>query len=163
TAVTGLLVWSYARHRRRWMEERLDLTQDLVQKMVGHRTRLAQQDRAQWHAGEDQALEQYLGTSRQLDRMGIAAPGGGPRGGCLLGLLGLAPTFVAGDSSTNLAVAVGGIVLAYRALRNLGEGLDRLTAVALAWERVRPFWKAAEQDEAIGHPALVVPAQRSAE
>jgi ATP-binding cassette subfamily B protein len=48
-------------------------------------------------------------------------------------------------------VIVGGIVLAGRALRNLGEGFDRLTSAWVAWERVRPFWQA-EGGEPVGHP-----------
>ena len=35
----------YYRSRRRWTEDRLDMTNDLVERMVGHRTRLAQEPR----------------------------------------------------------------------------------------------------------------------
>ena len=74
------------------------------------------------------------------------------RGWFLVALLGLAPVFVGGASVTALAVTVGGIVLAYRALRGLGEGLDRLAAAWIAWERIGPLWRAARRPEPIGQP-----------
>jgi ATP-binding cassette subfamily B protein len=51
---------------------------------------------------------------------------------------------------------VGGIVLAQRSLRTLGEALEQLTAAVIAWERVRPFWQAAARPEPVGHPRFAV-------
>lgn len=42
-ALAGLLGWGCYRRRRRWTERRLDLTHDLIEGMVGHRTRVVQQ------------------------------------------------------------------------------------------------------------------------
>jgi ATP-binding cassette subfamily B protein len=39
--LTGLIGWRYVRRRRHWTAARLELTHDLVERMVGHRTRLA--------------------------------------------------------------------------------------------------------------------------
>jgi ATP-binding cassette subfamily B protein len=149
---TGLLAGVYVRRRRQWTEERLGLTDDLVERMVGHRTRLAQQVRQRWNAGEDEALERYVGTSARLDRLGVALEVLVPRGWFLAAVAGLAPAFVAGGPTPALAVTVGGIVLAYRALHNLGEGVERLTAAAIAGERVGLFWRAAARAEPAGHP-----------
>jgi ATP-binding cassette subfamily B protein len=156
---TGLLTVVQARRRRRWTEERLGLTDDLIERMVGQRTRLAQQDRARWHDGEDEALDRYLGTSARMDRLSILREVLVPRAWFVLALLALAPAFVWGSRSTPLlAAAVGGIVLAHRALRALGEALDQLTAVSIAWGRVGLFWRAAELREAAGHPRFAVSA-----
>jgi ATP-binding cassette subfamily B protein len=162
-AAALLLARAYCR-RRRWTAERLDLTNDLVERMVGHRTRLAQQARGHWNDGEDEALERYLGVSAALDRTAATLQALVPRGWFLLGLVGLAPAFLAGGrSAAALAVGVGGVVLAHRALRNLVDGLDRLSAAAIAWERVRPFWQAASRREAVGHPGFAAPAPPAAE
>jgi ATP-binding cassette subfamily B protein len=76
-----------------------------------------------------------------------------PRGWFLAGLIGLAPAFVAGGRPTAaLAIGVGGVILAYRAVRNLVEGLERLVGAAIAWERVQLFWRAAARPEPIGQP-----------
>jgi ATP-binding cassette subfamily B protein len=143
----------YSRRRRRWTEVRLEITNDLVERMLGHRTRLAQEARADWSAGEDQALERYVDAGRSLDRAAVSLQALVPRGWLILGLLALAPAFVAGARSTTaLAVGVGGTVLAYRALRSLVEGLDQLLGAAIAWERVRLFWQAAARREPLGQP-----------
>jgi ATP-binding cassette subfamily B protein len=135
------------------------MTNDLVERMVGHRTRLAQEAGDSWNDAEDQALERYLRTSARLDRTAAALHVLVPRGWFLAGFLGLAPAFVAGGrSAAALAVGVGGVVLAYRALRNLAEGLERLLAAAIAWERIRPFWRAASRPEPVGHPAFAAAA-----
>jgi ATP-binding cassette subfamily B protein len=156
---TGLLTGVGARRRGRWTQERLDLTDDLIERMVGQRTRLAQQDRAGWHDGEDEALDRYLSTSARLDGLSVLREVLVPRGWFVVALLGLAPAYVWGSRSTPLlAAGVGGIVLAHRALRTLGEALDQLTAVAIAWGRVRLFWRAAELREPAGHPRFAVPA-----
>jgi ATP-binding cassette subfamily B protein len=146
---------SYYRRRRRWTEQRLGMTNDLVERMIGHRTRLAQEARGHWNDGEDQALERYLGLSRTLDRNGLKLQALLPRCWLIAGLLGLAPAFLAGNrSSVALAVAVGGVVLAYHAFHNLVEGLDKIAAAAIAWERINIFWHAASRREPIGHPSF---------
>jgi ATP-binding cassette subfamily B protein len=66
--LSSLLGWRYVRQRRHWTATRLDLTHDLVERMLGHRTRLAQEAPAHWHDGEDQALARYVELSRDLDR-----------------------------------------------------------------------------------------------
>lgn len=152
-AITFLLGLCYLRQRRRWTDQRLDMTDDLVERMVGHRTRLAQETKADWNAGEDQALEQYVGASAALDRTGAALQVLVPRGWFLLAILGLMPAFVwGGVSPGTLAGGVGGMMLATRALRQLTESLEHMTSAMIAWERVRPVLQPAAAVEAPGHP-----------
>ena len=154
-SVTLWLGCRYYRHRQQWTAERLALTNDLVERMIGHRTRLAQEARAYWNDGEDQALEHYLEASHGLDRTGVALQVLVPRCWLLAGVLGLAPGFVTGSSSpVGLAVGVGGLVLAYRALRGLVESLDRLLGAFIAWRRIQLFRRAATRREPLGQPGL---------
>ena len=55
-----------------------------------------------------------------------------------------------------MAVGIGGVLLAYRAFGNLVQGLEKLAAAAIAWERVQLFWRAATRREPIGQPELAV-------
>ena len=124
-AFTLLIGLRYSSQRSRWTDGRLAITNDLVERMVGHRTRLAQESPEHWHDGEDQALERYLGLSRAMDRnlgLLIAIV---PRGWLFVGLIGLAPPFVSGNASQiSLAVGLGGLLLAYQALDRLAMGLS---------------------------------------
>jgi len=150
TAALGIQLY---RRQLDWTSQRLELTNDLVEQMIGHRTRLAQQPPDQWNQGEDEALERYLGVSRQVDQRAAFLSAIVPRGWLVVGLLGLMPAFVTGSNSTvTLAVALGGVVLAYRALAHLIEGGRRLSSAVIAWQRIRFLVEACQRHEPVGRP-----------
>ncbi len=160
-AVGAWLARSLIRRRSAWTTQRLDLTHNLVEHLVGHRTRLAQQPREQWNAGEDEALDKYLSASQRLDQVTMTLQVLVPRGWLLIGLLGLAPAFVRGGaSSTGLAIGVGGVLMAYKAFRSLTGGWEQLAAAFIAWREVQPFWQAANRVEPIGRPESIPHAPR---
>ena len=150
-------LWVSARYYgrlRRWTQERLDLTHDLIERMVGHRTRMVQQSPVHWHEDEDQRLERYASSSRALDRWTVGVIAGLPRGWVVVGLLGMAPYFISGAAQpTALAVALGGVLLAYRALGSVVAGLSALLRAAVAGEALEPLLTAAHGTE-IPPPAL---------
>ena len=43
----------------------------MVERMLGHSTRLVQQTPSTWHDGEDEALLKYAETNQRLDRMTV--------------------------------------------------------------------------------------------
>ena len=149
--VAAAIAWKYWQRNRGWTDVRLAMTHDLVESMVGHRTRLAQLPPDRWHAGEDESLERYLQASRAMDNSTTLLIGLLPRGWLVLGLLGLAPVFVSGTPSpASIAVAAGGMLLAYRAWRRLAAGAWQLAGAAVAWQRVSVLYDAATRPEAIG-------------
>ena len=108
--------------------------------VVGHRTRLAQEAPERWHDGEDQALARYLERSPAIDRTGAWLLALAPRGWLILGLLGLASSFVSGHGSpAALAMGLGGMLLAFRAFQKLATGMWHLAGAAIAWEQVAPL------------------------
>ncbi|WP_437592974.1 ATP-binding cassette domain-containing protein [Sorangium sp. So ce1000] len=138
----------YLVERRRWTEARLSMTHELVERMVGQRTRLAQEPRADWHAGEDAALAGYLDRSRDLDGSHVRLSALVPGMWTLAGVLGLVPAFLAGSASpASLAVALGGVLLAASALKGLLGGLSSLSGAAIAWKEVDPLFRAAARAE----------------
>jgi ABC-type multidrug transport system fused ATPase/permease subunit len=162
-AVAFLLGWRYWRQRRHWTEGRLTLTHELVERLVGHRTRLAQEGRERWHDGEDQAMARYLERSAAMDRTAAWLIAVVPRGWLFLGLLGLAPAFVAGHSSpAALAIGLGGMLLAYRALQKLAAGVWHLAGAAIAWEQVAPLFRAASRTEVGGAPSFALTSESDA-
>ncbi len=150
---SAAIAWVYFQRNRSWTEVRLRMTHALVESMVGHRTRLAQLPPDRWHEGEDEELEAYLKASKTMDRSTTALLAIAPRGWLVVGLLGLAPAFVAGGASTaRMAIAAGGMLLAYRALRRFASGAWQLAGAAVAWERVAVLYRAAMHPEPIGSP-----------
>jgi ATP-binding cassette subfamily B protein len=127
------------------------MTNDLVERMVGHRTRLAQEPRDHWHDGEDQAVERYLDQSAAMDRRGALLMALGARGWTVIGLLGLVPAFVSTSGSPlGLAVSIGGILLAQRALQKLTQGLSHVAGATIAWKQIAPLFQAAARPEQRG-------------
>lgn len=132
--------------RRTWTQTRLDLTHDLVEKMIGHRTRLAQAAPHTWHQGEDEALERYLDASQRLDTASTWLLAGAARGWLLLALLVLGLSLLDGvPPPAELAVALGGVLLAQQALNRFAFGLADLGAAAIAWRQIAPLLDALSQ------------------
>jgi ATP-binding cassette subfamily B protein len=151
--VTLLLAWRYYVRYRRWTDARLDITEGVVERLVGHRTRLAQGSPARRQEGEDRQLEGYLGLSLAMDRADLVMTAVVPRGWLLVGLGGVAGGFVSGAASpVSMAVSLGGILLAYHALDKLSSGTTQLAGAALAWRRIGSLYRASGRPEAKGDP-----------
>ena len=144
-AVTGALAAVYLRRRTGWVDRRVGLTHDLIERMVGHRTRIAQQPREQWHEGEDETLERYVHASSRMDDAAVWLLGIVPRGWMVAALAGLTPAFVQGGSRASLAVSLGGILLAERAFERLTGGVWSLAGALIAWRQTAVVFRAAER------------------
>lgn len=153
TAAVGVVCWRMYVGRARWTGVRLEMTSDLVERMVGHRTRIAQEARDDWHTNEDRALDAYVEQSFAMDRTAVwqalAA-----RGFVVFALVCLTPAFVAGASPGALAISIGGILLGYRAFHRLSASAASLLGVAVAWRQAAPVFRAASHDEPVGLPEL---------
>jgi ATP-binding cassette subfamily B protein len=155
---------TYWRERARWTEARLAMTNDLVERMVGHRTRLAQQAPERWQMGEDEAADHYHELSRQTDRRAVRLLALVPRGWLVLGLVGLVPGFLSAEVAvTAMALSLGGILLAYRALLKLATGLTHLMGAAISWRQVELLFHAAARPQPTAVPdyAVIRPDNRS--
>ncbi len=122
---------------RAWSAERLALTHDLVERMVGQRTLVAQQPSELWHRDEDRALAVYASRGRALDRAAAALTVVVPRGFLLGALLILAPRF--GEAALRpgaFAATVGGLLFVTSALRKLAQAFPALGAAAIAWRNI---------------------------
>jgi ATP-binding cassette subfamily B protein len=166
----SLVLWSAAavavglRHlerRRIWTALRVDLTHRLVERMVGHRTVLAQEGASRWLESHDRELEGYLEESSKLDRSATLALGLFARGWLPIGLIGLAPAFLAGGSALGeLAVSLGGVLIGARSLRKLAVSQSQLSGAVIAWAEVAPLFRAAARPERPGAPRPGDPVRR---
>lgn len=160
SAITAFAAWRFLARYQNWTDTRMEMTQDLVERMVGHRTRLAQEPRAQWHESEDQALAGYVSSSAGVDKTGAWLVTAIPRGWLLVGVACLAPQIVMNrTAASSVAVLLGGVLLAQ-------TGFKRLTAsfvdVAAAWvssKRIAPLFRNAARKEVLGTMPLAAESQ----
>lgn len=155
-AVAVLIGYRFLAKFERWGTARLNMTHELVESLVGHRTRLVQQQPGHWHDREDQALDDYLTTSVGVDRIGTALVAGIPRGWLLLGLSFLAPGLIsrhsalASAATPQTAITLGGILLAFTAFDRLVVSFSEIAVAWVAWKRVGPLFRAASHPRLLG-------------
>ena len=140
--------------RRAWTAARLHMTHDLIERMIGHRTRMAQESHAHWHDGEDEELEHYLQLSKNVDQSELRLIALAPRGWLIVALLGLTPAFAHGQRPEQLAIAIGGVLIAFRAFNRAATSLWQLEDAAISWKQVAPLFHAAARPEPVGIPLL---------
>lgn len=153
-ASIGLVLWCGRRHlrmRAAWASMRVAQTEQMVERMIAHRTRAVQQPADAWHESEDGALAAYVDRSRELDRSTTGLEAALPRTYVVAALVALTPVFVEGSASTvEQAVTLGVILYSGRSLRSLTFGIPRLAGAFIAWRRVREIAAAAFTRDAEG-------------
>lgn len=158
-----LLASRYGRRLADWTRSRLALTHDLIEQMVGHRTRLAQERPARRDARDDAALGHTLQQAKAMDGAWLPLHAALPGGWMAAALALLVPAFLGdGSAAVPLAISVGGILLAQRAFAGIAGGLANLARAAVAWREAGELLQAGRRDPARIPAALPVP-RRTAE
>jgi ATP-binding cassette subfamily B protein len=142
-AVLTMIGVAYARRLSRWIDARMDITNSLIEKMLGHRTRIAQLPRSRQHQGEDQELEAYLGISERLDHVVSRYVAIAPNLWLIAGLAILLPGFLhPGADPSPVALSVAGVLVAQSALQTLLGGVHQIAGLVMSWRRVGPTFRA---------------------
>ncbi|HEY2170616.1 MAG TPA: ABC transporter ATP-binding protein [Candidatus Angelobacter sp.] len=145
-----LLLLHYFRRRRQWTGLRLEMTHDLIERIVGHRTRIVQEVPDRWHAGEDETLENYLLASKRMDQMAAMLTAFGARGLMLLSMVVLAPGVISGSVATfSIAITVGGVLIGSEAIRKIVTSMMQMADTAIAWQRIQPLLAVDTQSSSI--------------
>ena len=158
TLAIAFLGWQMWRSNTQWVDTYRDMTNHLVEQMVGYRTRLAQQAPMMWHAQEDAELAQYLDASEYGARVGnwLSAM---PRVWMIFGLASLLPALIWQTAAPGaIALSLGGILLAEQAFGMLVLNIRQLVAFAKAQQQIKPLFDAARRSE---NPGLFLPAMDS--
>lgn len=136
--------WRYFGARVDWTRTRLNLTNDLVEQLMGYRTRLAQQPRDEWHLQEEQLLTDYDRFSTVMDRRHAWLKAALPHGWTLVGLLALLPFLSAPSTGViGIALTISGIVFASLSFQQMAEGLTQFSDAWVAWDQVKLLFEAA--------------------
>lgn len=150
-----VLMWRYHKANQIHGANHRAMTSDLVERMVGHRTRLAQEDPVGRHDDEDLVLNHYVRSQAQKDqaehRLSLL-----PRAWMIIAVGSV--IFLLGTPSldaTRFAVTLGGILLAFRAFGDVTSGVRSLLDVSNAWTQVKGVWGAATRSVDVGNPGGV--------
>lgn len=125
------LAAAYFKRRQGWTGERATMAHRLLESMMGHRTRLAQEPPDVRHDTEDAALEAAIRTGDAMDRTGAWLTLV-PRLWLITAVITLVPAVAGGATTMSLAVAIGGVLLGSRALQRLTSGLAHLAGAIIA-------------------------------
>jgi ATP-binding cassette subfamily B protein len=136
--------WRLVRAYTSSYAQRLAITEDLIDKVVGHRTRAIQEGPSQRHDEEDRRLSEYLSTLSAQDRLFVALSTAGR-----LFLVGagavLAVAFVGGAGAEELLAAGVGIFLGVQALNAASVAVERGVGWLAAWRAIRPLFIAGRE------------------
>ena len=128
----------YYGYRLLWTDARLSLTNDLVERMLGHATRLVQETRRHWHDDEDAQLSEYGGLSRDVDHLGVLLSLV-PRLWFIVAIGSAIPVFLRAATPESVAVAIGAVLLGGQALSRVSAGVSSLLGALIAWRRLQPL------------------------
>lgn len=117
--------------------ERVRVTTELVERMLGHRTRLIQQTPKSWHEGEDESLVQYGERAKSYDSLTIWLHQV-PRAYFLLSLPTVFFVLVLSPTQQALALILGGLTLGSATLTSLVDFVLSLGELAAQWRSIAP-------------------------
>lgn len=149
--VTVFLVRERHVRSERWTQSRVQMTELLLERMLGHRTRLVQARPEQLHQDEDAALQQYVRRGRAADFISSILVAVMPRVWMLIGI-GLVLVDFVRDVVTPVEIAIGvaGTMLGYRALASVTGAIAAVSSAVIAWRNIRPMYEAANREVQLG-------------
>lgn len=149
TFAACLFVWlarARIRSYRQLFDSRMDLTEDLVEKIVAHRTRAVQEASVMYHVAEDDDLASYLALAGRADTLRIVLTTYGRAWLLFAGLL-LGIGFVVQVPVDRLGWSGLGVMLAYLAFGAMAPAVERLAELFCAWHGIEPLVEAGRQRE----------------
>lgn len=152
------ICWYYFKHSRSWMAKYRAMINDLVERMIGQRTRLAQEDPKNWHVEEDKILENYFEHSSRLDKMGSAIYSVIVKGWLVVAFSCVASTFITSSKiDSSVIISLGGILLVSQALVRFSNISLKIIEILNSWDQIAPLFKAADRQRKKQNTASILP------
>lgn len=152
-ALCGLLIWRYMGYNLLWNDHFLSMTQNTIERILGHTTRLQSETAGTWHEEEDQILSVYGDLSRRKDRLltliGVLIP----YGWLLVGIAGVIPAFLSGTvSPAALGISFLAIIKIFEFLDNLSGSIQGIGRAWVAWIQASTLMAAPESKSQTEEP-----------
>jgi ATP-binding cassette subfamily B protein len=138
------VVYRYYRHSSRWYDAYREMTNRMVERMIGHRTRLMQQQPDCWHEDEDETLSGYMKRSKEMDNTGILLTTIVQKGWLPFGLMAVAQFYLQNPAPLHaVLISVGCIMMIDRALAHFIQGAQTVIGIMNIWNQIEPLCTAA--------------------
>lgn len=138
TAIAG-------KRNEKWTKVRISMTNNIVERMLGHRTRAVQESPRNRHSAEDDELENYVANSRGLDRLNALLSGLPSRGWLAIGFISMIPALLVRQADAPMILlTVGGLMSAQATFSALSGAVSGLLSFGVAWKSVGPLFSAAK-------------------
>ena len=135
-------------------EERVDLTDVLIEKIIGHRTRAVQEHASLRHTGEDRQLNLHVRSMKAEDFYAVAASAL-PRLWLLAAASLIGMTFVAEAPVGELIAPAIGSFLVFQGIQGSMAAVSAAATWACAWRAIRPILAAGLYRERVAREAAL--------
>ncbi|MBF0379989.1 MAG: ABC transporter ATP-binding protein [Magnetococcales bacterium] len=133
---------------------------DLAERMIGHRTRLSQDNPKYRHTEEDALLARYIPLSKRQMKFIAFMEGVGRRGWLLLSIIALLPELTSAQPDIgSLAISLGGTLLAATALNQFVISLRNILRASQAWKQLTPLYHSSTRRRYQKPPPFIPDAQ----
>ncbi len=154
--VTAVQGWRLYQQQKKWTEIRIEMTNNIVEGLLGRRTRIAQEETTIWHDREDAELERYFEESTKLDRRQAAYGVVVHRGWLCLAMVSLIPNLVVSSGSFGaIAAMLGGILMSFKGLGTFAESIQSVASVLISWSQAKLLYRASAIKEVKGLPEII--------
>jgi len=133
----------YYHNTNEWVSHFRDMTNNMIERMVGYRTRIVQEKYQNWHDEEDIELNKYHQLSIKKDNITLIINPVITRGWMLVSIICI--YLSKPDSIQNMIITLGGIIIAFQGISILVNGIASFVKLLCSWQQFNPLFNSAKQ------------------
>jgi len=133
----------YYQNTNEWISHFRDMTNNMIERMVGYRTRIVQEKYQNWHDEEDIELNKYHQLSIKKDNITLIINPIITRGWMLVSIICI--YLCKPDSIQNMIITLGGIIIAFQGISILVNGIASFVKLLCSWQQFKHLLNSAKQ------------------
>ncbi|KPA16365.1 ABC transporter, ATP-binding protein [Candidatus Magnetomorum sp. HK-1] len=126
-----------------WIRHFRDMTNNIIERISGYRTRIVQEKIESWHDEEDLELSKYQQLSEKMDNIALILNPVLTRGWMFLSIACI--YLFKPETIEHLLISLGGILIANQAFSLLISGFSSFVVLLCSWQQVKPLFNSAVQ------------------
>ena len=126
-----------------WIQHFRNMTNNIIERLTGYRTRIVQENKDHWHDDEDIELNEYQRLSEKKDQTSLILNPVLTRGWMLIAICCI--ILSEPESLEYMLISLGGIVIAYQSFNLLISGFSSFVTLLCSWQQVQPMFHSASR------------------